>query len=111
MPDNLTQIYAQRLATLVRCETVSTQNQIDKSKFYAFHNLLRQMFPKLFATCHFEDFNGSILLRWKGASAQGPILLMNHHDVVEAQGNWKYPPFSGTIAEGKLWAPRAAFGP
>lgn len=23
--------------------------------------------------------------------------------MVEAQGDWKYPPFSGTIAEGKLW--------
>ena len=28
---------------------------------------------------------------------------MNHHDVVEAGGKWKYSPFSGEIAEGKLW--------
>jgi len=28
---------------------------------------------------------------------------MSHQDVVEAPGAWKYPPFSGTIAEGKLW--------
>ena len=30
-------------------------------------------------------------------------MLMNHHDVVEAPGNWTYPPFSGTISDGKLW--------
>ena len=103
MQDTLTEIYAQRLATLIRCETISTQNQTDKRKFYVFHDLLRQMFPKLFEICHFEDFNGSFLLRWEGSTSQDPILLMNHHDVVEAQGQWKYPPFSGTIAEGKLW--------
>lgn len=28
---------------------------------------------------------------------------MNHHDVVEATGEWKYGPFSGVCAEGKLW--------
>ncbi len=28
---------------------------------------------------------------------------MSHHDVVEAVGEWKYPPFSGTIADGKIW--------
>ena len=24
-------------------------------------------------------------------------------DVVEASGNWRYPPFSGTISDGKIW--------
>ena len=28
---------------------------------------------------------------------------MNHHDVVEASGEWTYPPFSGKIADGKIW--------
>ena len=28
---------------------------------------------------------------------------MSHQDVVEAPGSWRYPPYSGTIAEGKLW--------
>ena len=28
---------------------------------------------------------------------------MSHHDVVEAPGEWKYPPFSGEIADGKIW--------
>ena len=103
MPDERTVLYAQRLAELIRCETVSQENQLDKSKFRAFHQILRDLFPNLFARCVFEDFDGSFLLRWKGSDADAPVMLMNHHDVVEAPGNWTYPPFSGTIADGKLW--------
>ena len=98
-----TQIYAQRFAKMIQFETVSAKEQTDLSKFYGFHQVLRELFPNLFAICTFEDFDGSILLHWKGASAEKPILLMNHMDVVEANGDWTYPPFSGTIADGKLW--------
>ena len=34
----LTDIYAQRLAALVRCETISSKNPDDKRKFYEFHD-------------------------------------------------------------------------
>lgn len=103
MADSRTEGYAQSLSRMIQAETVSVKNQTDRAKFYAFHDLLRQLFPNLFAACIFEDFDGSILLYWKGMSANAPILLMNHHDVVEATGDWKYPPFSGAVAEGKLW--------
>lgn len=103
MSDTRTHSYAQGLSRLIQAETVSVAGQADKTKFYRFHELLRQMFPKLFEACAFEDFQGSILLRWKGRTDRAPIALMNHHDVVEAPGQWKYPPFSGTIAEGRLW--------
>lgn len=95
--------YALGFARMIQAETVSVKKQTDRTKFYAFHDLLRELFPNLFAVCEFEDFDGSILLRWKGKTAERPILLMNHMDVVEATGNWTYPPFSGTIADGKLW--------
>ena len=98
-----TDIYAQNLSRLIQAETISTRVQPDKTKFYAFQELLRQMFPALCSAVEWEDFDGSFLLRWKGQQETDPILLMNHHDVVEATGQWKYPPFSGTIAEGKLW--------
>jgi len=97
------QVYANRLAQMIRLETVSARNQTDKEKFYKLHALLKTLFPHLFAVCQYEDFDGSFLLRWKGSSERDPVLLMNHHDVVEASGNWTYPPFSGTIADGKLW--------
>ena len=101
--DIRTETYAKRLSTLIRARTVSTKEQTDKSVFYAFHDLLRTMFSTLFAVCTYEDFDGSFLLRWKGRKSEDPILLMNHHDVVEAPGSWTHEPFSGDIAEGKLW--------
>lgn len=98
-----TQVYAERLAQMVRIETVSVRNQTDKQNFYKLHDLLKVLFPHLFEVCRYEDFDGSFLLFWKGRSDRNPVMLMNHHDVVEASGNWTYPPFSGKIADGKVW--------
>ena len=103
MPNTRTNQYAQRLSKLIQAETVSSEAKGDRTKFYQFHTLLRESFPKLFEVCAFEDFNGSILLHWKGSGSDEPVMLMNHCDVVEAPGEWKYPPFSGTIAEGRIW--------
>ena len=103
MSDVRTERYANRLARLICAETVSCQPQPDKTAFYKFHDLLREEFPHIFSVGAFEEFDGSFLLRWKGGGEKQPILLMNHHDVVEATGSWKYAPFSGTIAEGKVW--------
>lgn len=101
--DNRNKLYAEQLSRLIQCETISCDHQPDKSKFYEFQKLLRQMFPAIFQKCTFEDFHGSFLMRWEGQCQDSPILLMNHQDVVEAPGAWKYPPFSGTIADRKLW--------
>ena len=96
--------YAQVLSRLIRVETVSAPGQTDKSKFYAFHEELKALFPTFFACIEMTCMDGSLLLRWKGKdSSLSPILLMNHHDVVEASGQWTYPPFDGTIAQGKVW--------
>ena len=95
--------YAQRLARLIQKETITAVDSADKTKFYQFHELLREIFPNVFSVCECETFNGSLLLRWKGKSSSDPILLMNHQDVVEAPGAWKYPPFSGAIADGRVW--------
>lgn len=36
---------------------------------------------------------------------EGPIIgIYAHADVVPVSGEWKYPPFSGTIAEGKIYS-------
>ena len=103
MLDTRTNTYAARLSKLIQAETVSSDAKGDRTKFYRFHDLLREMFPRLFAVCEFEDFNGSILMRWRGKSDELPVMLMNHHDVVEAPGEWRYPPFSGRVTEGRVW--------
>lgn len=96
-------IYSQKLARMVQKETISNREDTSIEKFLEFHKLLEELFPKVFAACEKVEIDGNLLLKWKGKSSEKPILLMSHMDVVEANGEWKYPPFSGEIAEGKLW--------
>lgn len=95
--------YAKQLAKLVQKETVSSRFDEDRTKFYEFHAILEEMFPNVHKTCEKHVFNGSLLFCWKGSGKKEPILLMSHHDVVEANGTWEHEPFSGDIAEGKIW--------
>lgn len=95
--------YVNKLSLMIQKETVSEEGQTDLTKFYEFHDLLKNLFPNVFSACEVEDYNGSLLLRWKGMENGKPSMFMNHHDVVEAPGEWKYPPFDGKVAESKLW--------
>ena len=95
--------YADRLSQMIRHETVSEWGGTDKTKFLEFHKLLKKLFPNIFWVSSFTEHEGSILMRWPGRNPGQKLLLMNHHDVVEATGEWKYPPFSGEIAEGRVW--------
>lgn len=104
MDEKLTMTYAERLSRLVQIETISKLGQTDLTKFYRFHDAIKKEFPNISAACEWEEYMGSLLLRWRGKdSAKAPILLMNHHDVVDASGEWKHAPFSGEIAEDKVW--------
>ena len=97
-------VYARNLAALIRHETISVTGVDQLDKFHAFHDLLRATFPHIFAAVELEDFDGSLLLRWPGTDPSAlPVCFMNHMDVVEAAGEWTHPPFSGEIADGRLW--------
>lgn len=96
--------YGQRLAEMIRCETISSRDDADRSKFYAFHNKLKALFPHIHAQCEKHDFNGSLLFKWSGKGTRAPIMLMSHQDVVEAGGTWEHGAFSGDIDEtGRVW--------
>jgi carboxypeptidase PM20D1 len=95
--------YANSLSQMIKHETISENGQTDLVKFYGFHDLMRKLFPHIFDACRFMEHNGSFIMCWPGKNPGQKLLLMNHHDVVEATGDWKYPPFSGEIAEEKIW--------
>lgn len=95
--------YSEKLSRMVQIETISNRNDPSFEKFLVFHTLLEELFPNVFSTCEKVEIDGNLLLKWKGKSSNDPIMLISHMDVVEATGEWKYPPFSGTIAEGKVW--------
>lgn len=96
--------YGQRLARMIRKETISARGDMDRTKFYQFHEELEALFPQVHKTCEKHEFQGSLLFRWKGKGNHEPILLMSHQDVVEATGEWSHEPFSGDIDEkGRVW--------
>ncbi len=95
--------YAKRLSKLIQVETVSVEGVKNYEKFKVFHETIKQMFGNLFSKVDVEDFEGSLIFRWKGKTDKAPILLMSHHDVVEATGPWTHEPFSGDIDDGKVW--------
>lgn len=96
--------YEEKLSQMIQCETVSQVGKLNLEKFEAFQAKLKELFPSVFKTCTLTLFDGSLLLCWKSKNPKGdPIILMSHQDVVEASGKWKYPPFSGQIAEGKIY--------
>ncbi len=97
-------VYAERLSRMLSFNTVSREGEHRPELFHGFYNLLAELFPALFAAAEREELDGCLLLRWKGKNPEAaPVLFMNHSDTVEAQGNWKYPPFEGRVAEGRLW--------
>lgn len=104
MSENRAMEYAKILSKLIKVETISSRDNKDITKFLEFHKVLGEVYPNVFGTMECEKFGASLLLKWKGTdSSLKPVMLMNHHDVVEASGEWKYPPFSGEIAEGRVW--------
>lgn len=96
--------YAERLSKMIQIETVSVKDSKDISKFLKLQEFMREEFSALFSVVECEVIDGSLLMKWKGTDENSaPVLLMNHQDVVEASGEWKYPAFSGAIAEGRVW--------
>ncbi|MDO4741556.1 MAG: M20/M25/M40 family metallo-hydrolase, partial [Eubacteriales bacterium] len=97
--------YGEKLSAMVKLETVSSRFDPDRAKFRAFQDSLAPLFPRVFAACEVHHPGDGLVLHLKAENPKGePILLMSHHDVVEAQGEWSHAPFSGDIDEtGRVW--------
>ena len=95
--------YAQTLSRMVSYETVSDPEDPQLDKFLGFHRLLAELFPLVHEKLEKTEIDGNLLFCWKGESSDKPIVLMSHQDVVPAEGEWLHGPFSGDIAEGKVW--------
>jgi len=96
------------LAAVVRHRTLAgaTPDVTDPAPFEAVHADLRRAFPLLHEHCEVERIAGNaLLIRWPGRTADGPLVLMGHLDVVPAgdEAAWTHPPFDGVLADGHLW--------
>ena len=106
--DESGRMLAEKLSAMVRCETESHSGQQEPEKFEVFHRVLEAQFPLVHQHLEKTNIDGNLLFRWKGQSQKDPILLMSHQDVVPAEGTWSHEPYSGDIAEGKVWGRGAA---
>jgi len=130
-PDADGELVAAHLSQAVQLATISTQGAPLPSTLKAIlslHALLERLYPRVHSTLKKEIINGySLLYTWEGTQPDlPPALFLAHLDVVPAEdapqaptdieeslrtaiaegrpgAPWKYPPFSGQIADGYVW--------
>ena len=101
--DDKAMLLAQKLSRMIQYDTTSHANVHEEEKFLGFHKVLEELFPLVHEKLERTVIDGNLLYYWKGRSSEKPILLMSHQDVVPAEGEWQHEPFSGDIADGKVW--------
>ncbi len=101
------QRYAGHLSAMIRCATVSAGRETDPAAFTGIRSLLESIYPLVHANLEKILIDeSSLLFHWKGqdeSSRPEPLVLLAHHDVVEATGTWTHPPFAGEISGGQIW--------
>lgn len=101
-----TESYALKFQKMIACQTVSVKGSHDDTEFAKFRCLVAEQFPLIQVSCQRMLFgDGCLVYKLKGKDESRNIMLMSHHDVVPAteKENWDYPPFEGTIVDGKIY--------
>ena len=95
------------LQRLVQCKTISYNDHSleDQAEFRKLIDMLPELYPAVFETCHFQELpDWGLLLRWDGKAHDAPAVMMAHFDVVPVVAEmWEKPPFSGILENGVLW--------
>jgi len=85
---------------MLRCKTVAGEN----AEFFRLRTILDNAYPNVNKTCEKTLIHNGSVYRWRGKNPDNSVVLMAHYDVVPADnGDWLYPPFSGTLADGRIW--------
>ena len=96
--------YAQRLAKMLQCRTVSQPDTYDDAEFAKLRGVMRELFPLVHARCERMTFGEDCwVYRLAGRDETRNVMLMSHHDVVAAGDGWTHDPFSGEVADGRIW--------
>jgi carboxypeptidase PM20D1 len=102
---------ARHLSQAVQIQTVSHQDPADDqpAEWEKLHAFLQATYPAVHAVMRREIVaKNTLVYTWPGSDPSlAPVVLMAHQDVVPVspgtEADWKYPPFSGAIAEGAVW--------
>ena len=96
--------YALRLQKMIRCKTVSVKGSYDDTEFAKLRDVMAQLFPLVHQHAQKLTFSDDCwIYKLPGKDSSRNILLMSHHDVVAADGDWQHDPFGGEIVDGKIW--------
>lgn len=96
--------YAQQLQKMIRCKTVSVKDSYDDTEFAKLRNIMAELFPLVHEKAEKLTFsNDCWIYKLPGRNTSRNVMLMSHHDVVAADGEWEHDPFAAEIADGKLW--------
>lgn len=102
--DDQVTFYAQRLAKMIQCKTVSVKDSFDDTEFKKLRETVKELFPTVHEKAEKLTFSDDCwIYRINGRDASRNIMLMSHHDVVAATGEWAHEPFAAEMAEGKIW--------
>lgn len=104
MPDYETSYYVERLRKMLACETVSVRGSFEPEEFMKLRNVMRELFPEIHKRAEIQIFSDDCwIYKIEGSDTSRNIMMMSHHDVVKADGEWRYPPFAGEVHDGKIW--------
>ncbi|MBO5433950.1 MAG: M20/M25/M40 family metallo-hydrolase, partial [Clostridia bacterium] len=96
--------YALKLAEMIKCKTVSVDGSFDDTEFKKLRKVMEELFPLIHKNTEKTIFSDDCwVYKLKGKDESRNIMIMSHHDVVEAKGEWLHPGFCGEIFDGNLW--------
>ena len=101
----------QNMSRAIQIQTVSTGDPEtqETAPFAEYVAWTRETYPEVHEQLGLELIaEHSMLFTWAGSNTDlKPILLTAHYDVVPiapgSEGDWSYPPFSGTVTGGYVW--------
>lgn len=95
--------YGERLLEMIKCQTVSSSDMYNDAEFARLRACVKELFPLLHERAEIRYFSEDCwVYKIEGRDTARNILLMSHHDVVAATGEWSHEKF-GEIEDGKLW--------
>ncbi len=103
--------FIKNLSDAIKIPTIANRDEslVDWAPFDEFHAFLEKSYPLMHEKLEKQIISTrSLLYHWKSEHPEKePIALLSHQDVVPVtpgtEDDWKYPAYSGEVAEGFLW--------
>lgn len=97
-------IYVAKLKKMLNCKTVFKRNGENEMEFQKFYQVIEANFPLVTSRAERLTFgSGCFVYCIHGKNAKKNVMLMSHHDVVDATDGWKTEAFQATEENGALY--------